>query len=426
MKSRRNRTLATAFALCSLLTSYSAPVHAFDTTMILMLFDGFSPEYIRNFDTPNFDRLRKEGAWTHQMDPAFPTISLINGVTISTGCWPEHHGIVTNKFIDPERGFYDHSGDADWLTGCEHMHRAAERQGIKSAALGWIGNRSGTRGALASYVPPGELSFEDYPDDTGRMAQVLELLEQPASDRPRLILAYFKGPDGIGHFKGMKAPETRQAVEDADRQIGKLLETIDVQPDRDDIHLMITTDHGMVPVTQVANIARILKRQGISARPVSTGTTSFLYFDRKAADWSSQVDDAFEKLSRYEEFDVVRPSAPPPGWHIGSGPRVGDLIVSAHPPYFIEDIESFPWFLRWLGSIGPDFIDSSSTLKATHGYPTGTPGVEGILYTRGEAFAVGREVESVRAIDIHPTAMRILGIDSGNPVDGSVEARLLR
>ncbi len=84
------------------------------------------------------------------MDPAFPTISLINAVTISTGCWPENHGIVTNKFIDPERGFYDHSGDADWLTGCEHMHQAAERQGLTTAALGWVGRHSETRGAQAS------------------------------------------------------------------------------------------------------------------------------------------------------------------------------------------------------------------------------------------------------------------------------------
>ncbi|HEX9814908.1 MAG TPA: alkaline phosphatase family protein, partial [Myxococcota bacterium] len=97
-----------------------------ERTVVVMLFDGFAPAYIEDFQTPNFDRMREEGAFTHRMDPAFPTISLINGVTISTGCWPEHHGIVTNKFIDPERGVYDHSADADWLTGCEHMHQAAE------------------------------------------------------------------------------------------------------------------------------------------------------------------------------------------------------------------------------------------------------------------------------------------------------------
>jgi hypothetical protein len=142
---------------------------------------------------PAFDRMRAQGAWTNRMEPAFPSLSLTNGVTISTGCWPEHHGIVSNLFLDPERGLYDHSSDAAWL-----------------------------------------------------------------------------------------------------------------------------------------------------------------------------------------EF------------------------------------------------VGPDFLDSSRSLKATHGYPVSTPGVEGVLYTRGSAFATGREVERVRAIDIHPTVMHILGLEPGRPVDGRVEQGLLR
>jgi predicted AlkP superfamily pyrophosphatase or phosphodiesterase len=32
------------------------------------------------------------------MVPPLPTISFISQTTISTGCWPEHHGIVTNVF----------------------------------------------------------------------------------------------------------------------------------------------------------------------------------------------------------------------------------------------------------------------------------------------------------------------------------------
>ena len=85
-------------------------------TVVVLLFDGFSPAYLESFPTPTFDRLAEEGAFARHMEPAFPTISLINGVTISTGCWPESHGIVSNIFLDPQRGRYDHSSDPDWLT----------------------------------------------------------------------------------------------------------------------------------------------------------------------------------------------------------------------------------------------------------------------------------------------------------------------
>lgn len=123
-------------------------------TVVSLHFDGFSPQCLTSFDTPSFDRLAREGAYTRPMDPAFPTISLINGMTISTGCWPEHHGIVTNIFIDPVRGRYDHDSDADWLTGCEHPPQAAERQGVKTAALSWYGRLSSEKGPQASIVRP--------------------------------------------------------------------------------------------------------------------------------------------------------------------------------------------------------------------------------------------------------------------------------
>ena len=123
---------------------------------------------------------------------------------------------------------------------------------------------------------------------------------------------------------------------------------------------------------------------------------------------------------------MVRPGEQPEQWHLGTGPRVGDLILSAHPPYFIEDADAWPVWVRWLAWIGPDYLPSSALLSATHGYPTGTPGVEGILFARGDAFAPGRLVDRVRAVDVHPTVLAVLGLEPGQPVDGEVEGRLLR
>ena len=103
----------------------------------------------------------------------------------------------------------------------------------------------------------------------------------------------------------------------------------------------------MVPVEQAVNIARTLRRNEIAARPVSTGTTSLLYFDR-------------------------------------------------NDPYFIADIGSLPWFLRWLEYARRALRDG----------------------TRSRADARDRY--------IHPTAMRILAIEPGQPVDGQVARQLLR
>jgi len=412
--------------LLALLTALAAaPCLAAERTAVVLLFDGFAPSLLERAPTPALDRIRAEGAWSHDLVPAFPTISVINAVTVSTGCWPEHHGVVTNDFLDPQRGRYDHSGDADWLSGCEHLHQAAERQGLASAAIGWVGARSETRGELATWVADeSELGCGDTLEESARLDgaradRIVELLGRGAGG-PRLVLGYFCGPDGAEHFTGMDSAETAANVARSDAIVARILAAIEARPDRDDVALLITTDHGMLRVSHLVNIRRILASHGIEARAVSTGTTSFLYFDDPG-----RVDAAARALSRYEEFDVLRRGQLPDYAHLGAGPRVGDLIVSAKPPYFIEDPEAWPGWARWLARVGPEFVWARFGLKASHGYPPDTEGMEGILYAWGAGIA-HRQVPRVPNIDIHPTVAHLLGIGPGRPVDGSLAAALLR
>jgi predicted AlkP superfamily pyrophosphatase or phosphodiesterase len=395
---------------------------AIDRTVVVLLFDGFAPALVDALDTPALDRMRREGVYTHHFEPAFPSISLTNQVTISTGCWPEHHGIVTNVFLDPQRGRYDHDADADWLTGCEHLFQAAERQGVRSAALAWVGAHSATRGPQASVVESEKNHCREpvEPGDLARADQVVRLLGLPDAERPRLVVAYFCGPDDAEHFTGMGSAETRHAVEQSDAIVARVLAAIDALGARDRVALLVTTDHGMREITHIVNVKRILADNGIAGRALSTGTTSFVYLDDPAS-----AEAAAAKLARYAEFDVLRRGALPEWAHLGSGPRVGDLILSAHPPYFIEDTERWPAWAQWIGDYGPEFLWARFSLKATHGYPPDTPGMHGILYAWGSGIAAGRELRSARAVDLHPTAAHLLGIEPGRPVDGEVLGDLL-
>jgi predicted AlkP superfamily pyrophosphatase or phosphodiesterase len=385
-----------------------------ERTVVVLLFDGVAPSLLALAPVPAFERMRREGSFSHGFEPPFPTISLISGFTISTGCWPEHHGIVTNEFLDGDGARYDHSRDADWMTGCENLHQAAERQGVRSAALDWYGARSHSRGPQASIVD-GTEGHNTFPDDATRAEEVAALLALPAAERPRLILAYFRGPDGAAHYDGMASSEARDAVVRMDAAVARVMKAIDAGPGRDATALVVTTDHGMAPVTAIVNIERILRVQAIPARAVSTGTTSFLYFDDPAA-----VEPAAQKLAAYPQFEVLRRDALPDYAHLGTGPRVAPLIVSAKPPYFIEDARKWPWALRWLGAVGPEFPSAGLFLKATHGYPPATPGMAGVLYLWGDGIAEGIYKAQVRAVDLHPTVTALLGIEPGVPVDGVV------
>ncbi len=383
-------------------------------TVIVALFDGFAPSLLRSVPTPALDRMRREGAWSHRMVPPFPSISFVSQTTISTGCWPEHHGIVSNAFLDPVGGEYSESPDADWLLGCEHLHRAAERQGVRAAALWWVGRYSTLRGDEASRVLP-EREHAAFVPDATRAQQVAAVLRLPVAERPRLIEIYFSEPDLREHFSGMDGAATRKAVIEADHIVGELMAAIEQLTDHHRVTLIVTTDHGIVPVTTNVNIEKIVLDNGIDAEFRSAGTTSFLYL-RDATMRAAAV----AALSRYSQFDVLLPESPPPYWHLGRGPRVGDIVVSAKPPYFIEDVERWPWYARWLGRWGPELLPAFFALKASHGYPPAANGIAGLFYAWGSGIARGREVATIDAIDIHPTVAYLLGIAPGSPVDGKI------
>ena len=65
------------------------------------------------------------------------------------------------------------------------------------------------------------------------------------------------------------------------------------------------------------------------------------------------------------------------------------------------------------------------SLKASHGYPTEEEGMPGLLYAWGSGIAKGRAVNSMQAIDLHPTVTHLLGIAPGIPVDGAVAGDFL-
>jgi predicted AlkP superfamily pyrophosphatase or phosphodiesterase len=389
--------------------------------VVLLLFDGLAPALLESHPTPAFDRIQREGAFSHHFEPVFPSISLINQVTISTGCWPEHHGIVSNEFFDSERGRYDHDLDADWQLGCEHLHRAAQRQGLRSAALWFVGAHSKQNGGQANHVSP-DVPHERRPPDAERMAEVLRLLALPDAERPHFIAAYLNGPDDAEHYQGMDSQATADALIASDALLGRLMAAIDAHPARDRIALVVTTDHGMREVRSIVNIQRILGSHDITATPVSSGTTSFLYFEPHDP---AEIERAAAALSGYEEFEVLRQGSFPDYVRLGTGPRVPPLIVSAKPPYFIESLERWPSWLQWLGDWGPEFIYARTSLKATHGYPPDTEGMHGIFYAWGSGIARGRDLGLVRAIDIHPSVARLVGMQPGQPVDGvPIEALL--
>lgn len=402
---------------------WSEAASAADRTVVVVLFDGFAPAMMEAARTPNFDRIRKEGVWSDHLVPAFPTVSFPNHTTFATGCWPEHHGIVGNVFYDPKRGKYLYSRDADWLTGCEPMWQAAERQGARSAVFGFMARRSKMQGPLASKIDS-QARWEKWGGDMARARHAMKLLSKPRKSRPTLIALYLKGPDRAAHDHGTLSPEAIAAAEDSDAVVGMMMETILALPKGQEAALIIGTDHGMRDVGPLVNIGRIANEHEIKGQIAAFGASAYFYLDRHES-----VDRVAAALAGYGDmFAVYRKGEYPAFARIGKGPRSGDILLVAKPPYWIEGPEAFPAYADILGisTFWPRaFTPLIGGIAATHGYDPDVPGMHGIFYAWGTGVASGREIEQLDMTDVHPTVLALLGLEPGEPVDGKIVKEVL-
>ncbi|HVZ68404.1 MAG TPA: ectonucleotide pyrophosphatase/phosphodiesterase [Rhizomicrobium sp.] len=400
----------------ALLALAATDVSAKERTVVVVLFDGFAPASLDAAATPNFDRIKKNGVWSRHLVPAFPTISLINHTTFETGCWPAHHGIVSNFFYDPGKGVFNQSEDADWRTGCETMWEAAERQGVRTAAFNIAGRWSGTKGKRATYVNPNRPWQQREPDEKV-LERGLAALRDNGPNHPRLIALYFPIPDDEAHWNGTTAPKTEEAVRKADAIAGKLMAAIRALPPSREGTLVIGTDHGMMDVGPVLNIGRILGRENIHARQESDGATVFLYLSK-----GETKEHVLGALTKYNyAFDAYPKGHYPAYAHLGNGPRSGDILLVCKPPYWVAGPEAFPRYARLMGltHFWPvAFTPPFGGIKATHGYDPHIVQMHGIFFAWGAGVAHGKQIPRLDMIDVHPTVMALLGLQPGRPVDG--------
>jgi len=378
-----------------------------ERTVVLLVFDGLAPALVRSVDTPSLRRIAREGAATLAMVPVFPTLSMPNHVSLSTGCYPERHGVVSNRFIDPEHGLYAEKGDGLWLEACEHLSEIAERQGVRASVHGWMGTHRAGK-LLMSHGGP----YEDPPPSSAeRMAQVIASLQRPG-DRSRFIASYVDEPDHVLHMKGFDAPEAKAMMHEVDAAIGRVLAAIDEAQLWDRTTLIVTTDHGLVPVTTHLNVGGILSRAGIDGLVAADGSIAHVYL----SDPSTRAA-AIDKLKGFKQFDVIVPGSAPPWAHLGTSERLGDFVISTKPGYYMFDRGIWPVHLRFAYRFAPDEL-SERTLVAAHGYPPSTPGVEAVFFAMGAGVATGASLEGLRTIDVHPTIAKLLGVAPGQPLDG--------
>jgi len=388
--------------LCVMGLVVAAALQAGGPTVIVISMDGLRHDWPALDDLPAFARMRREGGEAARLTPVYPSNTFPGHVSLATGTYPDVHGIADNHFMDVVRGPYRMSGDASWLLA-EPLWIAAERQGIRAATYFWVGSETDWQGRAQSFrMAP----FDGQRPEADKVAQILAWLALPEADRPRLIMAYFAGPDQIAHDRGPNSSAVREQLRTQDAALGKLLEGIDQQQLWPSLTLLVVSDHGMTAMGDYIDIATPLSDASIEA--VFTGSTLVHVHLADEAD----LEAARKALSRVigvkvHSVDTAR------GMRIAPPERMGDLVVTTQPPNILTRPGGFSGALmEFLRFFGWDF--------GGHGYDPSLPDMGGSFVAMGRGVAAGTKFGEVHQVDVAPTVAALLGIKPPQKSEGKV------
>ncbi len=384
-------------ALCVLLSA-ARPAPPADPLLVLISIDGMRYDYPERVRAETFMSLAAGGVRARRLIPPFPASTFPSHATLATGCYPERHGILNNRFLDRDRGEFDRSEDPGWLE-CEPLWVTAEKQGIHSAVLNWIGSYGAWRGTPASLHAAGYQSLTDRES----VRRILAWLDLPPGDRPGMILVYLTGVDHAGHAEGPDSPEVGRRVLSVDRTLKFLLAESAKRGLSERLNLMVVADHGMAAIAGRIDPGSALARARIRHRLLASGGTANLYLGR-----AGDRDKAQALLGRLPHLEVYPGLNLPGDLRYGYPSRTGDLVLLASPGY----------------EIGRE--REGETSKGMHGFRGTEPSMAGIFYARGPAFVAGREIDRLEAVDVAPLACAVLGIPASPDAQGSVPAGILR
>jgi predicted AlkP superfamily pyrophosphatase or phosphodiesterase len=363
--------------------------------VVLVSLDGFRWDYARHDGATHLLALGKKGVWAPEgMIPSYPSLTFPNHLSIVTGLYPEHHGVVANNFYDEtKQARYSMSdskavSDGNWYRGTP-LWSLGESQGMRTACLYWPGSEA----EIAGHRPSWYAIFDSKTENTdqvekARIDNAVALLRLPADQRPHLITIYYSEPDHEGHEFGPDSPQTKAAVLKMDGFVGKLKTALDST--KLPIDLVVISDHGMAKVQGGwINLDQFADLTGFE-------TDGLLLYGKTEED-RARVYDQLKKAS--SQFIVFRRKDVPAGLDYNQDSREGDPIVVATGPYAIR------------AHAPPEGKPDTPPKAGMHGLdPRTVPEMKASFFAAGPDIVEGGTVAPFENVNLYPWIAHMLGL----------------
>ncbi|WP_263408148.1 alkaline phosphatase family protein [Terriglobus tenax] len=276
--------------------------------VFVFVIDGLRPDQITQEKMPNLYRFQKESAVYLQAHSTLPTVTRVNASTLSTGVYPETHGIVSNSIDAPTLSAkpLNTGSEADLVkmaslqgdrillkdslselltkqgrkfvvissgsTGGATLLAPEARHGVATVINGSLGD-----GKLVAYPQAvdaavkakfGQVGSDHGVDSLVWAEKVLHEYVLPEL-KPDVLFDWMTEPDTSQHRYGVGSPEALHALKMVDENFGESLKVLKALGELETTDVIVTADHGFAGNTgTLIGLKPALEKAGLTAESV--------------------------------------------------------------------------------------------------------------------------------------------------------------
>ncbi|XP_052011070.1 glycerophosphocholine cholinephosphodiesterase ENPP6 [Xyrauchen texanus] len=371
--------------------------------LLLFLIDGFRYDYMDDLQNmAGFREIVENGVKVDYMTPDFPSLSYPNYYSLMTGRYCEVHQMTGNFMWDKDSmkefliGTNPDSRLPLWWDGSEPLWVTMQKLGKSVYMYFWPGCEVSILGVRPTFCEeyvynPSEKNLTDS------MESALNMLKSNKAD---MAAIYYEKIDVEGHHYGPQSIQIQRAVHSLDQAFQTLNRKIKENKMRDEINVVLFSDHGMTELKWMEKVIELDKYIDMSKiiKMMDRGPVVSL--------WPKQdkFEEIYQNLSTAHNMNVYKRQEIPDRYHYKKGRFVSTLTLVAEPGWFItENKAKLPFWKN-----GTE--EAEGWQHGWHGYDNEFLDMRGFFLAQGPDFKTNYRSAPIRTVDVYNVLCKTLGI----------------
>ena len=252
--------------------SYVEPSKVTEPSVVVFFVDGVNSDIFQELldegKLPNIHKYFVDGGlYIPKCVANIPSVTMVNETSFVTGQFSGNHGITGISWFDRNKCVwrnYETIAQKNMLDGDYQAQTVYERLEDRSTYSLFFQPHRGATKFIENWISAGPPFFFKWYQFVDRISlcrfEIVAELSKARGEFPGFVVAYLLAADMQAYNKGL-GKEYREALIHADTQIGRVVEDFENQGLLENLVLVLTSDHGMVPVEKHLWLEKFLKKE---------------------------------------------------------------------------------------------------------------------------------------------------------------------